>query len=233
VGNRTEHIVHAQSNYIVSSRIDFQLTGEMKFDDYAAQYGLRNSSSYDVNLDLNYQISTTATVTGFFTFQMQRRSIANINSVGKPGSVAAGGPDYPLANAWQEGVSSHDLAAGITGHKSWGKLSLDSNYVYSRGDSAVGYGFASTGAFFNLLTAAQAGNSFPDIVFDSHALEADLLWQQSGNLSYRLMYRFAFQKTDDFHYNNLTSVISNNTYLGVVPENFTVQTIGISAQYVF
>lgn len=233
IGNRVEHIFHAQSNYIVSPRIDAQLTGNFKIDDYAAHYGLRYSSSYDVNLDVNYQVSVVSTLTGFVTVQMQRKSIANINSIGQPGSALAGGPDYPLANAWSEGVGNHDIAAGITGHRSWGDLSLDGSYVYSHGDSAIAYAYASTGAFFNLLTAAQAGNSFPDITFDSHLLQAGLRWQAGRNLSYHLIYRFAYQKTDDFHYNNLTGVISNNTYLGVVPENFTVQTIGIMAQYVF
>lgn len=233
IGDRTEHIFHAQSNYILSPKTDVQLTGDFKIDDYAAQYGLRYSSSYDVNLDVNYQLSVVSTVTGFATIQMQRRSMANINAAGQTGSAAAGSPAYPLANAWSEGVGNHDITAGITGHRSWGNLSLDGSYVYSHGDSAIAYSYASTGAFFNILTAAQAGNSFPDITFDSHLLQAGLRWQAGPRLSYNLVYRFAFQKTDDFHYNNLSSVISNNTYLGVVPENFTVQTIGIMAQYVF
>jgi hypothetical protein len=233
IGNRTEHIFHAQSNYIVSPQIDAQLTGDFKIDDYATQYGLRYASSYDVNLDVNYQLSVVSTVTAFATVQMQRKSIANINAAGQPGSAVAGSAAYPLANAWSEGLGNHDFAAGITGHRSWGSLSLDGSYVYSHGDSAITYSYASTGAFFNLLTAAQAGNSFPNIVFDSHLLQAGLRWQAGRNLSYQLFYRFSFEKTDDFHYANLSPVISGNTYLGVVPENFTVQTIGIMAQYVF
>jgi len=233
IGDRTEHIFHAQSNYILSPKADVQLTGDFKIDDYAAQYGLRNSSSYDVNLDVNYQLSVVSTVTGFVTVQVQRRSIANINAAGQPGSAAAGSPAYPLANAWSEGIGNHDVAAGITGHQSLGNFSLDGSYVYSHGNSAIGYSYASTGAFFNLLTAAQAGNSFPNITFDSHLLQAGLRWQAERNLSFNLIYRFSYQNTDDFHYANLSSVISHNTYLGVVPENFTVQTIGIMAQYVF
>ena len=52
-------------------------------------------------------------------------------------------------------------------------------------------------------------------------------------LAYRLLYRVDFQHLDDFHYDNLAPVIAGNTYLGVVPENYTVQTVGLSVQYTF
>jgi hypothetical protein len=232
VGDRTEHILHAQANYIVSPRTDLQLTGDYKVDDYDALYGLRTQSSFDINTDVNYQMSLSATLTGFFTMQVSHRSIASINPVGLPGSAAAGGPDYPLANAWSEALGTHNYAAGFTAHKAWDRISLDANYIFTRGDSAIGYAYASTGAFFNLLTAAQAGNAFPDITFDSHALQASARWQATNALSCRLLYRVDFQNLDDFHYNGLVAgVIRNNTYLGVIPENFTVQTAGLFMQY--
>lgn len=233
VGNRTEHIFHAQSNYILSSRTDLQFAGDYKADDYDARYGLRASSSWDINADVNYQLSTTATLTGFLTLQTRHRSMASINPFGVPGSAAAAGPDYPLGNAWGEAPADHDYAGGFTAHKAWDKVSLDLNYIFTRGDSAIGYSYASTGAFFGSLTAAQAGSGFPDITFASHSLEADARWQAAPALSYRLIYRVDFQDLDDFHYNNLQPVISGNTYLGVVPENFTVQTVGLSIQYTF
>ncbi|HEY4076021.1 MAG TPA: MtrB/PioB family outer membrane beta-barrel protein [Rhizomicrobium sp.] len=233
VGDRTEHVLHAQANYILSERTDLQFTGDYKADEYDARYGLRSASTYDVNADINYQISTTATLTGFFTFQTTHRSVAGINDIGASGSAAPGGPNFPLANGWNQVLGDHNYTAGLTAHKAWDKISLDVNYIYTRGDSAYGYGYASTGAFFNQLTASQAGNAFPDITFESHSLEASTRWQAAPNLAYRLMYRLDFQNLDDFHYDNLTPVISNNTYLGVVPENFTVQTFGLSIQYTF
>ena len=167
VGNRTEHIIHAQSNYIVSPRTDLQLTGDYKIDNYDAQYGLRGASSLDVNVDFNYQLSTAATLTGFFTWQLQNRAISSINPLSVPGSGAPGGPDYPLSNAWSETLADNDYTAGFTAHKKWDTVSLDINYIYTHGNSAIAYSYATVGAFFGLLTAAQAGNSFPDITFDS------------------------------------------------------------------
>ena len=133
------------------------------------------------------------------------RSIASINPTGAVDSGAAGGADYPLSNAWHERLASDNFAAGLTAHQSWNRISLDVNYVYTHGDSAIGYSFASTGAFFNLLTAAQAGSAFPDIVFDSHTLQANARYQASKALSYVLLYRFDFEHLDDFHYNGLVA----------------------------
>jgi hypothetical protein len=234
IGNRVEHKVHAQSNYIVSPQIDLQLTGDYKLDSYSAQYGLHDASSYDINADANYQLSTTATVTGFFTWQDQHRSMSSINPQGVPGTGAAGGPDYPYSAEWGETLNDTSYTAGLTAHKAWDTVSLDFNYVYTHGDSAIGYNYASPLAFFYLLTPEQAGNSFPDIVFDSHSFEANARWQASESLTYRLLYRVNFEHIDDFHYDGLTAgVISNNIYLGVVPENFTAQVVGLLVQYTF
>lgn len=234
VADRIEHVAHVQGNYIVSPRIDLQLTGDYKVDDYDAPYGTRAVNSFDLNADANYQISTAATVTGFFTWQTQHRSVASINPQGQPGSGQAGGADYPLAAAWLEALADHDYAAGLTAHKAWDSVSLDFNYIFTRGDSAIDYHYASPLAFFNLLTLAQAGTSFPDITFNSHAFEADLRWQAEESLTYRLLYRINFEHLNDFHYNGLyPGVINNNVYLGNVPENFTVQVVGLLVQYTF
>ncbi len=98
----------------------------------------------------------------------------------------------------------------------------------------MNYTFASTAAFFNLLTPAQAGTAFPDITFDAHTLQATLRWQLTDGLSTRFLYRFDYEQLVDFHYTGLTAgVINNNTYLGVVPENFVAQTVGMFVQYAF
>jgi MtrB/PioB family decaheme-associated outer membrane protein len=234
VANRVEQKLHGQSNYIVSPKVDLQLTSDWKIDSYSAQFGLHDATSFDINGDVNYQMSTTTTFTGFLTWQDQHRSVSNINPQGIPGSGTAGGLDYPFAAAWQETLNDNDYGAGLTAHKAWNKVSLDLNYTFTRGDSAVGYSYASPLAFFFILTPAQAGTSFPDITFDSHMFEANARWQADGSLTYRLIYRVNFEHLSDFHYAGLMpGVINDNVYLGVVPENFTAQTIGVLVQYTF
>ncbi len=231
VANRTEHVAKFQTNYILSRRTDLQLTGAMKFDSYDASYGLRATSSADLNAAFNYQMSLNTVLTGFFSVQTQNRGVANINATGQGVDGVAGSPAYPLANAWHETVGSSDYAAGFTAHQSWDDVTLDLNYTFVRDVSSVRYSYASTGAFFGLLTAAQAGSAFPDITYDAHVVEANALWQFRQNISWRLYYRLDYQHVDDFHYVGLSRVISNNTYLGVVPENTTAHTVGVFLQY--
>jgi MtrB/PioB family decaheme-associated outer membrane protein len=233
VANRTEHTFHGQGNFILSTRTDLQLSADAKIDDYDAQYGLRSTTALDATASFNYQMSPLTSFTGYFTFQAQNRGVANINPTGTGTNAAAGSPAYPLANAWQEPVGSDNYTAGLSARHSWGKISLNADYTFTYSDSPVNYSYASTGAFFGLQTPAVAGNSFPDITFYSHTLETNLLWQYTPSLSYRLYYRLSYQNLADFHYDGLRAgALNNNYYLGVTPENYTAQTIGLLVQYV-
>jgi hypothetical protein len=234
VANRTEHKMHAQTNEILADDLDLQVGGDVTIEDYDAQYGLQSSTQWNASTSLNYQLSTATALTGYVTWQTQNRGVANINPTGVGSNPAAGGPVYPLSAAWTETVGSHDLTFGTTFRHSWGAVSLDADYTFTHSSTAMNYNFASTNAFFNLLTAAQAGNAFPDITFNAHTLQTTLRWQMTDSLSTRLFYRFDYENVQDFHYTGLTAgVINNNTYLGVVPENFTAQTVGLFAQYAF
>lgn len=234
VADRTEHKLHVQSNAILADDLDAQAGGDVTIEDYDAQYGLKSTTQWTANASLNYQITTATALTGYVTYQTQDRGVANINPTGSGTSAAAGGPGYPLANGWSETVGSHDVTLGATFRHDWGKFQFSADYSFTHSSTALDYGFASPGAFFNLLTPAQAGNGFPDITFDAHSLQAALRYQVTDTLSTRLLYRLDHESLDDFHYTGLSAgVIRNNTYLGVVPENFTAHTIGLLAQYAF
>jgi len=234
VANRTEHKVRAQTNEILADDLDLQVGGDATIEDYDAQYGLKSTTSWDATTSLNYQVSNATSLTGYVTWQTQNRGVANINPIGTGPNPAAGGPVYPLAAAWTETVGSHDVTFGATFRHSWGAFQFDADYTFTHSDTGVNYTFASTAAFFSLLTPAQAGSAFPDITYDAHTLQATLRWQITDTLSTRFLYRFDYEQLDDFHYTGLTAgAISNNTYLGVVPENFVAQTVGMFVQYAF
>ncbi len=234
VGNRIEHALKVQSNFIVSPKTDLQLSGDLKSDAYDAQYGLRAATAYDATASFAYQLSLSTTLNAFYSFQFQDRSVANINALAKGTSGAAGSIAYPLANAWSEKERDLDSTLGATLHQSFDDVSLDLNYTFTSTTSTLAYLYASTGAFFNSLTPAEAGNQFPNIDFRYQALEANLRWQYSRNLAVRLFYRLDYQDLNDFHYTGLApGVITNNIYLGVVPENYTAQAVGTFVQYTF
>jgi len=234
VANRTEHKVSAQTNFILASDLDLQIGGGATIEDYDAQYGLQSSTQWNASTSVNYQISNATAITGFFNAETQNRGVANINASGSGNNGFAGSAAYPLANAWTETVGSHDYTVGATFRHSWGDFEFNADYTFTHSSSALNYAFAGTGAFYNLESAAAAGNSFPDITFESHALETSLRWRVTDTLSTRLQYRFAYQNVTDFHYTGLTAgALNGNTYLGVVPENFTAHSVGLFAQYAF
>jgi hypothetical protein len=234
VGNRTEHTAHVQTNFIVSPKADLQFSGDLHEDGYEAQYGLRNSDEVDLNAAFAYQLSLTTTFNAFYSFQFQNRAMANINPLGNGTDGSAGGPVYLLSGAWYEKDRDLDHTMGATLHKNFGDVTLDLNYTYTVTNSVLRYAYATTGAFFDSLTPAQAGMEFPNIDFRYHVLEGNLRWQYSDSTALRLYYRFDYQDLQDFHYTGLTpGVFSNDIFLGVVPENYTAQAVGLFVQYTF
>lgn len=234
VGDRTEHKLRLQSNFILSPKTDLQFTGSFSSDNYDAQYGLRASDDFDFNTAFAYQISLATTFSAYYSLQFQNRAIANINALGGSTNAMAGGPAYPLSNAWYEKSHSLDHTVGATLHQGFDTVSIDLSYNYTVSHSALRYTFASTGAFFDSLTPTEAGTQFPDSVFRYHVFEGNIRWRYSAALAIRFYYRFDYQDLEDFHYTGLTAgVISNNVYLGVVPENYTAQVFGTFLQYTF
>lgn len=234
VADRTQHVLRAQANYIVTPRSDLQLTGSAKVNDYGAAYGLKSTNGWDITTAYTYQMSAATRMTGFVTWQGQDRDVANINHTGSGTNGAAGGTAYPLANGWTETVGSDIYTAGLSAQHSWADFTLTGDYSFSHARTSIDYAFASTGAFFDVMTAAQAGSGFPAITYNSHTLRTELRQQVTDAFSYRVYYRFAQERVVDFHYTGLNAgAVGDNTYLGVRPENYAVQTIGLLFQYSF
>jgi MtrB/PioB family decaheme-associated outer membrane protein len=234
MADRTQHVVRGQSNYILSPRSDLQVTGSLKLTDYDAAYGLRSTRAWDASTAYSYQLSAATKFTSFLTYQNQNRDVANINASGQGVTGEAGGRAYPLANGWTETVGSDIYTAGLNGVHSWGDFTLNLDYVFAHAKTAMNYRFASTEAFFNVMSAAQAGSGFPAITYNSHMVKAELRHQLTETVSYRVFYRFNQERVVDFHYTGLTAgTTGDNTYLGVRPENYAAQTIGFFVQYTF
>jgi len=232
VADRTENAVKAQTNFIVSDKTDFQITGNYRNDDYKANYGLKSAELYDLNAELTYQYSLSTTFNVFYSFQSHRRDVSNINPQGRLSpDDSAGSPSYPLANAWSEAANDQNHVFGAGVHHQIDKFTIDVNYAFTYSNSGLGYAYASTGAFFNQLTPAQAGTAFPDATFKHHLLETSVLWKYTDKIAVRGYYRLEYEQIDDFHYTGLTNVIANNLYLNAIPENYTAHVFGIFFQY--
>lgn len=234
IADRTQHALRWQANYIVTPRSDLQVTGSLKLNDYDADYGLRSTKAADGTISYGYQASAATRFSGFLTVQTQDRDIANINASGTGVDGRAGGAAYPLSHGWTETVGSNIYTVGLNAQHSWGNFMLSGDYAYAHARTAMNYTFAGTDAFFNVISAAQAGSGFPAITYDSHILRTELRHQLTETISYRLFHRFARERVVDFHYTGLTAgAVGDNTYLGMLPENFTAHTVGLLVQYAF
>jgi MtrB/PioB family decaheme-associated outer membrane protein len=234
VADRREQAVKAQANFILSEREDLQLTGGYRRSDYDAEYGLRALDTYDANVSYTSQVSNALTLVAFYGVQLHRREASSITPVNTPSSDStAGGPNYPLSNAWSQSVrdASHVLGANVNYQLE--RATLDLNYLYSSATSGFAYSFAGLGAITPGLTPLQAGTAFPDQRFDHHVLEAVVGWAYSEKISLRWYYRLEHEQLDDFHYTGLTNVIGNHLLDGSAPEDYTAHVVGFFTQYRF
>ena len=231
IADRTENTIKAQTNFILSEKVDFQLGGNFRSYDYDADYGLRSARNYNINAELTYQASLATNFNIFYSFQGHQRDMASINRVGDGPDDSAGGPIYPFETAWTEEADdkNHVLGAGI--RHQINSVTIDVNYTFTYGDSSLNYSYASAGAYFSDVTPEEAGNAFPENTFRHHLLQSSVLWKYTQNIGVRGYYRFEHEAIEDFHYAGLTQIVDNNIYLATIPESYTAHVFGVFFQY--
>jgi MtrB/PioB family decaheme-associated outer membrane protein len=229
IADRTEQALRTQTNFILAEGIDLQLGGNFRLYDYDAEYGLKSARNFNFNAELTYQVSRLTNFNVFYSFQGHKREATNITDDGESPDDSAGGPTFPLTNVWSEEAEdkNHVLGAGV--RHQINSVTFDVNYTFTYGDSALGYTYASTRAFF--LSAEEAGNGFPDNTFRHHLVQTSVLWKYTENVGIRGYYRLEHEQIEDFHYTGLTHVIDNNVYLATIPQNYTAHVFGIFFQY--
>jgi hypothetical protein len=224
-------VVKAQSNIILSEKVDFQLSGDLKHNHYWSDYGLLKAEIYNINGGLNFQLSPNTNFNFFYTYQARFRDTANIRSGNVIADAAAGSSSYPLANGWTVGASDRSHVVGLGAHRKFNKVTLDANYTYIHSNTGYGYTYASPAAFAAQLNTAQVGTAFSPTKFQDQVLETSMLWNYTEKLGVRFYYRFENESVDDFHYTGLTNVILNNIYLGAIPQNYTAHVFGMFFDY--
>jgi MtrB/PioB family decaheme-associated outer membrane protein len=231
IADRSEQALKSQTNFILSDRVDLQFGANFRVYDYDADYGLKSARNLNLNAELTYQVSLTTNFNAFYSFQAHKREAANINPLSGSPDDQPGSPTYPLQNEWSEENKdkNHVFGAGI--RHQIDTVTIDLSYTFTYGDSAFGYTYATPGAFFNDVTAQEAGNGFPDNTFRHHLLETSVLWKYTANLGVRGYYRLEHEDIEDFHYTGLTQVIDGNIYLANIPDSYTGHVFGVFFQY--
>lgn len=222
LADQDENRIRARWNIILTPALDLAIAATTEKQDFAAEYGLRESSARHFNAELNYQIGPHHNLFFYLSRSEHEREVANINDAGGIATDPnAGGVVYPLANAWAEQVDETTDSFGGGYRIAFDSgVTLDLSYAYSQAESAFDYTFNSTRAFFG--SAAEVGTGFPEQSFRHWLATADLRIPVGNRYAIRLVYRFEDEEIDDFHYLGLDNpVIGSDILLAAFPESYS------------
>ena len=220
------------------------MSGTWRDSDYPnSGYGRIDHARYgSISLEANYQPSAELNIYGFYTYQSgtMRQSGIQMNScvIGTAGvtasnfesfCAAAGGPLYPVENAWNVNADDTNQVAGLGARYDFGKALFDLNYTYSNGKTKITYDYG-PGIVLTPTQAALAGNGWSDLTFKQNILEASLLVPINKTFAARFYYRFEDGSINDWHYDGVrTNPVPGNgaVYLDSGPESYRVNVYGV------
>lgn len=230
VGDRTQHVLKLQANYLLRDDMDIFVSGHFEDNSYNASHGRTGENKKGVNLQWSYVPAPLTTLYAFYGFQQAKTEMSGINDVFPPAAndPNPGGQVFPFANQWAELDNETDHLVGVGATRKIWKLIADVNYSFIIGEGNVNYSFASTGS----LTAPTVvpGTEFPELKFTRHILETSLTWPLHKNLSLRFLHHFEHSQTEDWHYQGLTPVIGQYLYLDATPTNYDVNVFAVLVQ---
>jgi len=228
IAPRSKHKFDAKVNFILTDRMDMNITGQYDREDYQADYGLKDLKGWRLNGEWTYQVDPAASIYAFLSFDDGERVMSNITDKGLISSDArAGGAVYPLENAWSVRAEENNIALGAGYSKRFESWTLDLTYSYTRSRSRFLYDFTSSGAFHDLFTADEVGNGFPEQTYAHHLVTGSARIPLKENFHLRLLYRFEKEDLSDFHYDGFTSpVINHDIYLLAVPRDYSAHIVG-------
>jgi len=178
-------------------------------------------------MEWNYQPTATLNTFLFFSRQWFEDEMSNINDADSSPDPSAGGVTYPLSRSWTESSdeTSDQVGAGVyyTGEK----FSFEATYTSIDSETGIDYGFASADATASPPIGTGLSGQFSDISFESRVFESSLTWQTNENWQFRLYYRYEHGEIRDWAINSLSALEANSLFIQAIPEDYSVQTVGL------
>jgi hypothetical protein len=146
------------------------------------------------------------------------------------GSASATSPLFPISRAWNVSQKDRNTVTGLGFRYELGRVTSEVNYTYSKGRTAVKYGYDPAALGLNATQVALAGDGWPDLVFIQNLVEANALVPLYKRLSLRLLYRYEDAQIRDWHYNGVSAnpmPANNSAYLDVGPQDYKVHVFGV------
>jgi hypothetical protein len=237
LADRSQHLARLQLNLLVREDTSLFLAGSYVDDRYDADYGLEFVRLGSASLEWSVQPSPAWDAYLFGGFEAGRRRLANINDVFPTSSSDpnAGGPVFPLANAWtlETTETGGNAGAGFR-WRLLDRLTLESAYSFLLTRQRLDYDFASAGALAPGVTAAQAGSRFPELRTVDHVLQSSVRLELSPRVALRIFHLFQRERLDDFQQQGLEAgLVGGALFLGHVDGDYQAHVVGATAQLRF
>ena len=233
LSDRRQDSVSARLTLQLRDDLDGLLTLRLQDNDYPASYGRTGRDARaSINAEINYSPAALVNAYAFYSREAARSRQAGIRDLTLlGGSALAGGPDYPLANAWRVEMRDRNDVAGFGARYDFGKARLEVKYTFANARSPIRYEAASAGASSTPLD--ELSGSFPDLTFRQHAAEANLVFPLRERLSARILLRYENTRIVDWHYTGLASdpLQGQWLYLDPGPQGYRASVFGVFLQY--
>lgn len=216
--------------------MDVAWTAGVRDDDYGSDFGLESERSLDASSEWSWQPSPRASVSAWYGFarrERRQRSIADAAAPGGDGS--AGGPVFPLTNAWRMEGDEHSHAAGLAGtFRIHPRVTMDGGYTFLTTETELDYEAGSAGALAPGVTLAEAGHRFPTLRLREHVASAELRVALTAHVEVGALYRFEHAQIDDFHQAGLTPLVDpGSIFLADVDRSFAAHLFGAWMRFGF
>lgn len=201
---------------------------------YGADIGRQSVGTTGADVSFDWTPSATTTFNSYLSIESSRIKQGNvadnealIGTSPLQADMEFGGPMYPYANFWTATDTERDANAGLTiSHVFTPRVKLDVGYNYTYSHGVNGYDYSSMGAispsYWNILTTADIGNSFPANIYRLQTLSANMNIALTPRVGLRLYSQYEFGRFADWHYTGFDSpgdlVIGNRVYTDLGPQ---------------
>jgi len=232
LSDRKQHLFKGRVNFLIRDDMDVVVSGQWSDEDYKSDFGLRDGETKSVNAEWSWQPSMRGGMYAYYSFHRNETHMANANDLRIGTDPAAGGDVFPASAFWSEFSAGRSHVLGLGVNYAWDRVALSSDYAYVYSRDEFDYRFTSEDAYEDRnIRAADAGDGFPDLKYGEQVATTELTWTVNRKLDLRFYHRYEWSKTRNWHFEGLQPLIGRNLFLAAVPEDYTVNLLGVFLRY--
>ena len=223
LASRRSHRADLRVNLLLRDDMDLALTGQIRSDDYGANYGLQDDRTGSVSLEWGWQPSADVNVHALGSLERGDRKIRNIDD--------PGGGTFPSENAWElESERTSAFAGAGFEVRVLERVTIESTYRFTYTRERLDYDFAG---------ASALGSRFPTLNRRDHSILSALRFAVTEHVGLRVFYMFERGEVDDFQQDGLRDPTlltgipgtgAGTLFLGHVDHDYSAHVIGGTVQ---